>query len=64
LDGNISASIDQHPHEIGRVATLMVISLINDFAQGLPVIFRQNLVQGSWVDGPSLPPFHKIMSSA
>jgi len=56
LDGNISAGIDQHPIEIGRVATLTVISLINDFAEGIPTIFRQILVEGSWVDGPSLPP--------
>lgn len=56
LDGNISAGIDQHPTEIGRVAVLTVISLINDFAQGVPAIFRQILVEGSWVDGPSLPP--------
>jgi len=38
------------------VAILTVISLINDFAEGIPMIFRQILVEGSWVDGPSLPP--------
>jgi LacI family transcriptional regulator len=57
MDGNISAGIDQNSIEVGRVAMLMVISLINDFAQGIPTIFRQVLVEGSWVDGPECPPF-------
>jgi LacI family transcriptional regulator len=56
-DGNISAGIDQHSQEVGRVATLTVISLINDFAQGIPPIFRQILIEGTWLDGPSLPIF-------
>jgi LacI family transcriptional regulator len=55
MDGNISAGIDQHSEEVGRVAVLTVISLINDFAQGTPGIFRQILVEGTWVDGPSMP---------
>jgi LacI family transcriptional regulator len=58
LDGNISASIDQHAQEVGRVAVLMVISQINDFSQGVPPVFRQILVEGSWVDGPSCPVFY------
>ena len=63
LDGNISAGIHQHPIEVGRVALLTVISLINDFAEGIPTIFRQILVEGSWVDGPSLPPLPAGKSS-
>jgi hypothetical protein len=59
LDGNISAGIDQHSHEVGRVGLLTVISLINDFAQGVPPILRQILVEGTWVDGPSMPPCRK-----
>jgi len=55
VDSNIRAGIDQHSHEVGRVAMLMVISLINDFAQGIPKIFRQILVEGEWVDGPECP---------
>jgi LacI family transcriptional regulator len=55
LDGNADAGIDQHPEEIGRVAVLLVISLINDHALGIPPIFRQALVEGSWVDGSTLP---------
>lgn len=56
LDMPISAGIDQQPEEIGRVALLMLNSLINDGARGIPPIFRQILVEGAWVDGPSLPP--------
>jgi LacI family transcriptional regulator len=55
LDGDANAGIDQHPEEIGRVAVLLVISLINDNALGVPPIFRQSLVEGSWVDGSDLP---------
>lgn len=56
LDAKADAGIDQHPEEIGRVGFLMLNSLINDRAQGIPAIFRQVLVEGSWVDGRSLPP--------
>lgn len=55
LDTNVDAGIDQHPEEIGRVGFLMLNSLINDGSRGIPTIFRQNLVEGSWVDGKSLP---------
>jgi len=33
----------------------MLNSLINDDTRGIPGIFRQNLVEGSWGDGTSLP---------
>jgi LacI family repressor for deo operon, udp, cdd, tsx, nupC, and nupG len=49
------AGIDPHPEEIGRVGFLMLHSLIHDRAWGIPAIFRQILVAGSWVDGASLP---------
>lgn len=55
LDTSITAGIDQHPQEIGRVGFLMLNSLINDGARGIPAVFRQNLVEGSWVDGDSVP---------
>jgi DNA-binding LacI/PurR family transcriptional regulator len=55
LDGNADAGIYQNPEEIGRVAFLVVMSLINDNAQGVPPIFRQVLISGKWVDGSSLP---------
>ncbi len=55
LDAEADAGIDQHPEEIGRVGFLTLNSLINDGAKGIPVIPRQNLVAGSWVDGEMLP---------
>ncbi len=55
LDAGADAGIDQHPEEIGRVGFLMLNSLINDRARGIPEIFRQILVEGSWVNGASLP---------
>ncbi len=56
LDGNAVAGIDEKSEEIGRVATLVVVSLINDHALGVPPIERQILIKGSWVDGSTLPP--------
>lgn len=55
LDAGADSGIDQHPEEIGRVGFLMLNSLINDRSRGIPEIFRQILVEGSWVDGDSLP---------
>ncbi|BCU77802.1 LacI family DNA-binding transcriptional regulator [Luteolibacter sp. LG18] len=55
LDGGADSGMDQHPEEIGRVGFLLLNSLLNDSARGIPTIFRQILVQGSWVDGKSLP---------
>jgi LacI family transcriptional regulator len=55
LDGNADSGIYQNPEEIGRVAVLMVASLIHNNDKGIPPIFRQNLVEGKWVDGSSLP---------
>lgn len=55
LDTPISAGIDQHPEEIGRVGFLLLHSLINDRDTGIPTIYRQSLIEGSWVDGDSLP---------
>lgn len=55
LDSNADAGINQNPEEIGRVGFLMLNSLINDGSRGVPAIFRQNLVEGAWVDGSTLP---------
>lgn len=55
LDGGADSGMDQHPEEIGRAAFLLLNSEINDGARGIPKIFRQILVEGSWVDGTSLP---------
>lgn len=62
LDSTVDAGIDQRPEEIGRVGFLMLNSLINDGARGIPPIFRQNLVEGAWVDGSMLP--HKGATAA
>lgn len=61
LDGGADSGIDQHPEEIGRVGFLMLNSLISDRSTGIPAIFRQILVEGSWVEGSSLP--NRIVSS-
>jgi LacI family transcriptional regulator len=55
LDGGTDSGINQHPEEIGRVGFLMLNSLISDRSRGIPAIFRQILVEGSWVDGTALP---------
>jgi LacI family transcriptional regulator len=55
LDGGADSGMDQHPEEIGRAAFLLLNSEINDGARGIPRYFRQILVEGSWVDGTSLP---------
>jgi LacI family transcriptional regulator len=55
LDGGADSGMDQHPEEIGRVGMLLLNSQISDGARGIPKIFRQMLVEGSWVDGTSLP---------
>ena len=55
LDTDIDAGIYQNPEEIGRVAVLMLVSLINDYDRGVPPIFRQVVVSGRWVDGKTLP---------
>ena len=55
MDIPVSAGIHQNPEEIGRVALLMLHSLITDNARGIPKIARQLLVEGDWVNGASLP---------
>ena len=55
LDIPVDTGLDQNAEEIGRVAALVMISLINDNSQGLPPIRREILIRGKWVDGTSLP---------
>jgi hypothetical protein len=45
LDGGCDAGINQNPEEIGRVAMLVLMSLIHDGARGVPKIFRQILIE-------------------
>lgn len=55
LDGGIDAGINQNSEEIGRAAVQLLISLINHNESGIPRICREVLVEGSWVDGQTLP---------
>lgn len=55
LDCPIDAGIYQNSEEIGRVGVLVLTSLIHYNDHGIPPIHRQILVEGSWVDGKSLP---------
>lgn len=54
-DMPVDAGIDQTPEEIGRIATLSLISLIHDCDLGEPESIREVLVRGKWIDGDSLP---------
>jgi LacI family transcriptional regulator len=51
----ITAGIDQRPAEIGRVAVLVLLSLLRDHDRGIPAIRRDVVIEGQWVDGRSLP---------
>lgn len=55
LDSGIDAGIDQNSAEIGRAAVQLLISLINHNECGIPKICRELLVEGSWMDGKTLP---------
>ena len=54
-DVPLDSGIDQNPEEIGRVAVLLLLSQIRDNARGVPALFRQVLVEGTWMAGKSLP---------
>lgn len=56
LDTGIDSGINQNPEETGRVGFLTLNALINDGAKGIPPLCRQTLVEGTWIDGTSLPP--------
>jgi DNA-binding LacI/PurR family transcriptional regulator len=58
LDCPIDAGIYQNPEEIGRVAVLVLASLINDGDVGAPRVKRQILIEGTWINGASLPDLH------
>jgi LacI family transcriptional regulator len=51
----ITAGIKGHAEEMGRVASLVLVSLINDNDKGIPAIPREILVKGEWIDGTTLP---------
>ncbi len=54
-DTPIDAGIDQHPEEIGRIAALILIFLLNEVGRGISKICKQSVVTGQWVDGDMLP---------
>lgn len=54
-DTPISAGLNQHPEEIGRVAVEMLVTMINGYDRGTPAVPRRVLVESQWVDGASLP---------
>lgn len=54
-DGHVSAGLDQHPEEIGKVAVQLLVSLLHHNERGLPALPREVLIEGDWVDGDSLP---------
>jgi DNA-binding LacI/PurR family transcriptional regulator len=60
-DTGVDSGIDQHPEEIGRVGMLLLHSIINDGAIGIPSIFRQSMVQGSWINGSTLPSRQSVL---
>lgn len=55
LDGNVDSGIDQNSIEIGRVASSTLASLIHQNERGVPQTCRRILVEGTWVDGKSVP---------
>jgi DNA-binding LacI/PurR family transcriptional regulator len=55
LDGNALAGIDQNSEEIGKAAMETLISLMNHNDQGIPRVYREILITGTWTDGTTLP---------
>jgi DNA-binding LacI/PurR family transcriptional regulator len=56
LDGRCDTGINQNSEEIGRVAAFFLISLMRQGVKGVPQYFRQQLIEGYWVQGSMLPP--------
>lgn len=55
LDGNADAGINQNSRAIGKAAVRLITSLLHHNERGVPVIYQELLIKGSWVDGKSLP---------
>jgi LacI family transcriptional regulator len=53
---NSFAGIRRNVGEIGRVAVQMLASQIHDHPLGFPSAMHHFSVEGTWLDGPSLPP--------
>ena len=54
-DGNADAGIDQNPLEIGKAACETIIAQIMHGTTGLRAHPRELLIEGTWVDGTSVP---------
>ncbi len=55
-DTPIDAGIEQHSEEVGRLALLTLVSLMNEAGKGRDGVRTQTVVRGEWVDGSMLPP--------
>ena len=55
MDCQVDAGMDQNAYEIGRVAMLTMISHLHNNDRGVPLLYRETLVKGHWIDGSSMP---------
>jgi DNA-binding LacI/PurR family transcriptional regulator len=55
MDGPVDAGVDQNSYEVGYTAMMTLAALIQTRDFGIPGVHRQTLIDGSWVDGSSLP---------
>jgi DNA-binding LacI/PurR family transcriptional regulator len=55
LDGNADAGIFQNPEAIGKAAMEVLIALINRNERGIPSVSRSTNLEGTWVNGTTLP---------
>lgn len=54
-DCNCDCGVDQNSVEIGAVAMRTLAGLVHQNERGIPKHCRRILVEGRWIDGPSLP---------
>lgn len=55
------AGVDENPREVGRRATDKLVELIRSGERDAPEIPMRTLIEGTWVEGPSIrPPGAKI----
>lgn len=50
------AGVDQHPRLIGAAAVDLVVNHIMSNEQGLPSHHRSLMIEGSWIEGPTVRP--------
>ncbi len=54
-EGSAGAGIDQNGLEIGEAAGAVLLALIRANDRGIPLVPKETLLSGKWVDGPSMP---------